>query len=320
MRFAQRLARSLVSLVVFAAPVAVPAVAAAVAAAAESPALGPSELRCDAAGCKVGPCLVRSFLADPILHAGGLRVVPQTEKGTAIGFKLYRVQPGSFPAQLGLQNNDLLRSINGKKLVDPAAALDIFEEAKRAPKVVLTLLRSGQEVERTIELDHRPLREGECAQSAPPAATAQGPTPVSPKAATAAAKPALSDDELLRRMLKDIVCKGSHCVLKNGVVDRVLENQALLLRSCRVVPLMSDGKVTGLKLFAIRNGSLFHVLGLRNGDLLQTVGGYDLKSPETALEAYIALRKQSNVAVVVERAGHPLTLTYKLEPAKSATQ
>ncbi len=308
MRFVKPTARSILFLLIALAPAVAPAVAAG--AAAE---LGPNDIRCSAAGCKVGACVVRNFLADPILVTGGLRIVPQMEKGTAIGFKLYRVQPGSFPEQLGLQNGDLLRSINGKLIADPKAALEVFEEAKHAPKAVLTLVRGGQEVERTVELDHRPLREGEC--QPPPASTASAPAATP---APGAAQPALADAEILRRILKDIACKGNHCVLKNGVTDRVLENQALLLRSCRVVPMMTDGKVTGLKLFAIRPGSLFHVLGLRNGDLLKTVGGYDLTSPETALEAYVALRKMSKVEVVVERAGQPLALTYKVEPPKAA--
>ena len=56
----------------------------------------------------------------------------------------------------------------------------------------------------------------------------------------------------------------------------------------------------------------------RARDLLKSVGGYDLTSPETALEAYVALRKMSKVEVVVERAGQPLALNYKVEPPKAA--
>lgn len=135
--------------------------------------------------------------------------------------------------------------------------------------------------------------------------------------AAAKPRPPAAADESMRHLVKDIVCKGQRCVLKNGVVDRALADQALLMRSCRVVPMVNEGKVAGLKLFAMTPGTLFYVLGLRNGDLLHTVGGYDLALPEKALEAYAALRAMHTVDVVLERAGQPLTFTYQIEPAKT---
>ena len=63
------------------------------------------------------------------------------------------------------------------------------------------------------------------------------------------------------------------------------ENQAELMRSARIVPEQENGKVVGIRLFGIRPETLLGTLGLENGDRLQTINGFDMASPEKALEA-----------------------------------
>src|SRR5262249_35426882 len=74
------------------------------------------------------------------------------------------------------------------------------------------------------------------------------------------------------------------------VVDKILENQAELMRSARIVPEQENGKVVGIRLFGIRPDTLLGTLGMENGDRLQTINGFDMASPEKALEAYARLR------------------------------
>src|SRR6266540_142814 len=83
------------------------------------------------------------------------------------------------------------------------------------------------------------------------------------------------------------------------VVDKILENQAELMRSARPVPEQEHGKVVGIRLFGIRPDTLLGTLGLENGDRLQSINGFDMASPEKALEAYAKLRTADHLTVQV---------------------
>jgi general secretion pathway protein C len=79
------------------------------------------------------------------------------------------------------------------------------------------------------------------------------------------------------------------------------------------VPAFLDGQPQGFKLFAIRPGSLFALLGLRNGDLVRGFNGFELSSLDKALQAYSMLRSRDEVKLDLERAGARLVLTYVLK-------
>jgi general secretion pathway protein C len=98
-----------------------------------------------------------------------------------------------------------------------------------------------------------------------------------------------------------------------GVVDKILENQADLMRSARIVPENKDGKMVGIRLFGIRPDTLLGTLGLQNGDRLETINGFNMASPEKALEAYARLRTAQNLNVKVNRRGAPVSIDYRIK-------
>jgi general secretion pathway protein C len=58
-----------------------------------------------------------------------------------------------------------------------------------------------------------------------------------------------------------------------------------------------------LKFRRVRTGGWAHALGLRVGDRLTSVNGYELKDPRHAIEAYAALRMTSDLTLKLERGG-----------------
>ena len=100
--------------------------------------------------------------------------------------------------------------------------------------------------------------------------------------------------------------------VRRSLVDKLLQNQGELMRSARVVPHEENGRVVGVKMYGIRKSSLFGKLGLQNGDLLRTINGFDMGSPDSALEAYAKLRSASNLSVAVVRRGNPVTMEYNI--------
>ena len=101
--------------------------------------------------------------------------------------------------------------------------------------------------------------------------------------------------------------------IDRAVVDKILENQAELMRTARIVPEQKDGKVVGIRLFGIRPDTLLGTLGLQNGDRLEAINGFDMASPEKALEAYARLRTADALAVKVTRRGAPVTIDFKIQ-------
>jgi hypothetical protein len=124
--------------------------------------------------------------------------------------------------------------------------------------------------------------------------------------------------EVARRLDEGITqtAEGSYSV-RRGIWDLVLANPALIGRAARIVPTIKDGKPSGFKLYAIRPGSFFSRLGFQNGDAIEKVNGYELTSPDKALEIYSQVRAVSELKVQISRGGKPILLTYRIvdEPA-----
>jgi general secretion pathway protein C len=108
------------------------------------------------------------------------------------------------------------------------------------------------------------------------------------------------------------VSEGKYVVQKT-FVDKILQNQAQLMSSARIVPHEENGQVVGVKMYGIRRNSLLGKLGMQNGDLLRTINGFEMSSPDTALEAYARLRSASNLSVAVVRRGQAMNLTYDVQ-------
>lgn len=100
--------------------------------------------------------------------------------------------------------------------------------------------------------------------------------------------------------------------VQRSLVDKLLSNQAELMRSARVVPHEENGRVVGVKLYGIRRSSLLGKLGIQNGDMLRTINGFDMSAPDSALEAYAKLRSASNLSVAVVRRGAAVTMEYQI--------
>ena len=100
--------------------------------------------------------------------------------------------------------------------------------------------------------------------------------------------------------------------INRTLVDRLLANQAELMRTARVIPHEVDGRVVGVKIYGIRRSSLLGRLGIQNGDMLRTINGFDLTEPDSVLEAYTRLRSADRLSLSVERRGQAVTMDYAI--------
>ena len=101
--------------------------------------------------------------------------------------------------------------------------------------------------------------------------------------------------------------------VERAVIDNILENQADLMRSARIVPEKEGDKVVGIRLFGIRADSLLGTLGIENGDRLGSINGFEMSDPQKALEAYSKLRTADHLTVAVNRRGKPMNIDFNIK-------
>ncbi|MBV70995.1 MAG: hypothetical protein CMH52_06545 [Myxococcales bacterium] len=83
-------------------------------------------------------------------------------------------------------------------------------------------------------------------------------------------------------------------------------------RQARVLPQNRAGKPAGFKLLGVRRDGVWYQLGLRSGDIVQTVNGIELNGIENGLKIVANLKTATQVTVVLERRRHTRTFTYRL--------
>jgi general secretion pathway protein C len=102
--------------------------------------------------------------------------------------------------------------------------------------------------------------------------------------------------------------------VEQGEIDKVMANLSSLATQARIVPAFEGGKPVGFKLFSIRPNSLYSKIGIKNGDVITRINGYEITSPDKALEIYQKLTNAKNVTVDFKRRGAPQTIDYTIKP------
>lgn len=106
--------------------------------------------------------------------------------------------------------------------------------------------------------------------------------------------------------------KEDEYVIEKAEIDSVLSNLNKLATQARIVPSFQNGKANGFKLFSIRPNSLYAKIGIQNGDIIQKINGFELNSPDKALEIYGKLKDAQNVTVDLLRRGKSKSLGYTI--------
>jgi general secretion pathway protein C len=146
-----------------------------------------------------------------------------------------------------------------------------------------------------------------------------GPAPTKGAASASPSASASAGDGKRGHKVPDEISKKIHKIsdhefdVERSVVDAILENQAMLMRSARVVPEKEGDKVVGIRLFGIRQDSLLGTLGLENGDRLSSINGFEMSDPQKALEAYARLRTADHLTVAVNRHGAPMNIDFNIK-------
>ena len=95
---------------------------------------------------RVNRTLLNSVLEDQGALMRSARVIPHQEGGQTVGVKLYGIRRNSLLGRLGIQNGDMLRSVNGFNMTEPDEALRAYTRLRNAENLTVSLVRRGQPV------------------------------------------------------------------------------------------------------------------------------------------------------------------------------
>jgi hypothetical protein len=80
----------------------------------------------------------------------------------------------------------------------------------------------------------------------------------------------------------------------------------------RMIPIVTDGEVKGVRLAAVRAGSIPAAIGLRNADVITAIDGAPIRSAQQLLDLYAKLDQLSSVELQGTRGGKPLAISLRL--------
>jgi S1-C subfamily serine protease len=241
----------------------------------------------------------RDVHAPDVVRLRGSAVERVLENGVATGV---RVTDSMLAPALGLETGDVITSISGKPMAD---ARDTYSAVLRlglmdAKTLYVELLRDGKPVLLRWHLDGGLNDARHAALGSYTPSSVLSPSPVSPPSAV---------DPLLDTIEK---IDDTHYRLPRATADALLADPSTMAKGARVVPAIRNGQPDGFKLYAIRPSSVYARLGFQNGDTIRAINGYEMTSPDKALELYTKARNANDLTFDLWRRGRSVMLNIEI--------
>ncbi len=222
---------------------------------------------------------------------GAFRFVPEQNGGKLQGIKLSAIKPDGAPVRLGFANGDLVKSINGKALVDPSAVLEAYSKMRTADRMTFVVGRG----DRDVTIEWRLVGAPSAPTRSPASFVAPAPDPAT---AEVIAQISRLDD--------------THYTIPRAALLKV-RTAPMLARPTRIVPEIRDGKPVGFRLFGVRPGSIPAAVGITNGDVILAINGLPMTTPDKALEVYAQRATTGAYQLSIEHLGKPVTIEVKIK-------
>jgi general secretion pathway protein C len=99
--------------------------------------------------------------------------------------------------------------------------------------------------------------------------------------------------------------------ITRGLIGRILAEPASFRGQARLVPSIKDGRKNGFKLYAIRERSVYALLGFEAGDTIHAINGFEMTTPDAIMDAYARIRDAGEWRVAMTRRGEPRTMVIR---------
>ena len=100
-------------------------------------------------------------------------------------------------------------------------------------------------------------------------------------------------------------------VIDQKEIQNAMGNIERLYTEIRAVPNFAGGKVSGMKILSVKQGSLFDKLGLQRGDILEKINGMEL-DVKRGFEIFTTLKDEKRLTLDLVRQGSNQTFEYEI--------
>lgn len=107
------------------------------------------------------------------------------------------------------------------------------------------------------------------------------------------------------------VSEDSWVIDQKAVTDS-LNDMSRVMTDARLTPRVGASGVEGFAVTEIKQKGVFDAMGLKNGDVLTKINGYEIDSPEKAVQVLSALRGETSINLDILRNGRPKSLHYTI--------
>lgn len=101
-------------------------------------------------------------------------------------------------------------------------------------------------------------------------------------------------------------------VIDQNAVLSSLEDMGSILTDARMTPRVAKGSIQGFTVTEIKPRGVFDAIGLKNGDVLTRINGYDIDSPERAMQVLAGLRGATAIDLDLIRGGEKKSFHYDI--------
>ncbi|HWU43462.1 MAG TPA: PDZ domain-containing protein, partial [Bdellovibrio sp.] len=115
---------------------------------------------------------------------------------------------------------------------------------------------------------------------------------------------------------KDVQKTGdNNYAIKRADLLKYTNDLSSILMQARAVPNRdpSTGAINGFRVLDMQPGSIFEQLGIQRMDVIKSVDGSPVDSPQKAMELYTTFKNSAKVSLQVERNGKTETMTYNIQ-------
>ncbi len=100
--------------------------------------------------------------------------------------------------------------------------------------------------------------------------------------------------------------------INSDALRHAIDNPKEILTDARFIPNIVDGRQEGFIVKELKKGGVYESLGLEDGDVLLRVNNLPITGPESALQAFTALKGMDRIELDIMRRGQKITMTYQI--------
>lgn len=100
--------------------------------------------------------------------------------------------------------------------------------------------------------------------------------------------------------------------INSEALRQAIENPREILTDARFIPNIVDGRQEGFIVRELKKGGVYESLGLEDGDILLRVNEFPITGPESALQAFTALKGMDRIELDIMRRGQRISMTYQI--------